>query len=146
MLQIVLGVIAVFLFGLAVRLALIGRAKWDRRLIAMLGSALGLGLIASGRVVSGLVVGAIAALFALAPEARYTPPKPRKRQQDPEVAKARQTLGVGAGATEADIRAAYRQRIATAHPDQGGTSEAVAKLTAARDLLLQRLKRRASTN
>jgi hypothetical protein len=48
-------------------------------------------------------------------------------------------LGLGPTATAEDIQAAWRRRVAAAHPDRGGSEEAVARLTAARDLLLQRL-------
>lgn len=53
-------------------------------------------------------------------------------------AEARALLGVGPEATSAEIRAAYRAKMATAHPDRGGTHERAARLTAARDRLLKR--------
>ena len=53
-------------------------------------------------------------------------------------ARARQVLGVAADADEAAIQAAYRARMRTAHPDQGGKNEAAAQLNAARDVLLKR--------
>jgi hypothetical protein len=51
---------------------------------------------------------------------------------------ARILLGVTANATAAEIRAAYRAKIAAAHPDQGGDKALAARLNAARDLLLKR--------
>jgi hypothetical protein len=51
---------------------------------------------------------------------------------------ARAILGVRLGATEQEIRTAFRQRIARAHPDRGGSNEEAARLTAARDALLRR--------
>lgn len=57
---------------------------------------------------------------------------------DPADAAARAVLGVGANASVEDIRAAYRAKMARAHPDRGGSHEAAAKLTAARDRLLRR--------
>lgn len=51
---------------------------------------------------------------------------------------ARRVLGVGATATAAEIRNAYRMRIAAAHPDRGGTHDEAARLTAARDRLLKK--------
>jgi hypothetical protein len=51
---------------------------------------------------------------------------------------ARTLLGVGVGATAAEIRAAYRAKMAQAHPDRGGSHDRAARLTAARDLLLRR--------
>ncbi len=50
---------------------------------------------------------------------------------------ARATLGVGLGATRAEIESAYRRLIRRAHPDQGGTSGLAAQLNAARDRLLK---------
>ncbi|HVK82202.1 MAG TPA: DnaJ domain-containing protein [Verrucomicrobiae bacterium] len=54
-------------------------------------------------------------------------------------AEARSILGVGARATESDIRAAYRAKMRRAHPDHGGAHNEAARLTAARDRLLKKL-------
>ena len=54
-----------------------------------------------------------------------------------ELAAARTLLGVGAGADEAEIRAAHRRLVASAHPDHGGSDEETGRLNAARDLLLR---------
>lgn len=53
-------------------------------------------------------------------------------------AEARCILGLGQNATAAEIRAAYRAKMATAHPDRGGSHDQAARLTAARDRLLKR--------
>lgn len=53
-------------------------------------------------------------------------------------AEARSILGVGADATEAEIKAAYSRLMRMAHPDKGGTSGLAAQLNAARDRLLKR--------
>ena len=53
-----------------------------------------------------------------------------------DVARARALLGVGAGAGEAEIRAAHRRLVTDAHPDHGGSDEETGRLNAARDLLL----------
>jgi hypothetical protein len=53
------------------------------------------------------------------------------------VAEARMLLGVRAGATAQEIRAAHRAKIAQAHPDRGGSTDEAARLNAARDLLLR---------
>lgn len=45
-------------------------------------------------------------------------------------------LGVRPNATEAEVRAAWRTRIADAHPDHGGTEAAAAEINAARDAML----------
>lgn len=50
-------------------------------------------------------------------------------------------LGVARTATPAQIEAAYRERAKTAHPDTGGSAEAMAALTRARD---EALRERAS--
>ncbi|MBV8973382.1 MAG: molecular chaperone DnaJ [Sphingomonadaceae bacterium] len=54
-----------------------------------------------------------------------------------DVAAARALLGVDAAADAAAIRTAWRQAIADAHPDRGGSTDLAARLTAARDLLLR---------
>ena len=58
------------------------------------------------------------------------------------VAAAQVLLGVASDADADTVHAAWRRRLTTAHPDAGGTSDAVQRLTAARDLLLARLDRR----
>ena len=60
----------------------------------------------------------------------------RSRAATPEIAAACNLLGVVPGASSADIIAAHRRQIAAAHPDRGGSAEAVHALDAARDLLL----------
>jgi DnaJ family protein C protein 19 len=57
---------------------------------------------------------------------------------DPADGEARSILGVGEKATAAEIRAAYRTRMAQAHPDRGGSHNEAARLTAARDRLLKK--------
>lgn len=56
----------------------------------------------------------------------------------PELREARRVLGVGPSANAGEIRRAYRDQMTRAHPDRGGSHEAAARLTAARDLLLKR--------
>lgn len=56
---------------------------------------------------------------------------------DPE-AGALALLGLPPGAGAESIQAAWRSRMAFAHPDVGGSVEAAQKLTEARDLLLAR--------
>ncbi|MBI1188000.1 MAG: DnaJ domain-containing protein [Alphaproteobacteria bacterium] len=63
------------------------------------------------------------------------PPKKGSAMSD---AQARAILGVHPGASEADIRSAYRRKMARAHPDLGGSTEEAAQLSAARDALLRR--------
>ncbi len=53
---------------------------------------------------------------------------------------ARVILGVGENATAAEIRSAYRSKMAQAHPDRGGSHNEAARLTAARDRLLRKTR------
>ena len=53
-------------------------------------------------------------------------------------AEARSILGVGAEASDEEIRAAYSRLMRMAHPDKGGTSGLAAQLNAARDRLLKK--------
>lgn len=49
-----------------------------------------------------------------------------------------QVLGVGSDASASEINAAWRDRARTAHPDQGGSNAAMARVNAARDAGLVR--------
>jgi DnaJ family protein C protein 19 len=57
-------------------------------------------------------------------------------------AEARKLLGVGEGASADDIRAAHRQLIARVHPDAGGSAGLATQVNAARDALIDELKRK----
>lgn len=48
-----------------------------------------------------------------------------------------ETLGIGRDATKAQIETAYRARAKAAHPDAGGSADAMAALNAARDQALK---------
>lgn len=50
-------------------------------------------------------------------------------------------LGVAPDATEAEIRAAYRQRAKTAHPDTGGSREAFDRISLAHEVLTDATRR-----
>ena len=52
-------------------------------------------------------------------------------------AEARAVLGVPPGASEDDIRRAWKRAMTRAHPDQGGTEGLAARVNAARDRLLR---------
>jgi DnaJ family protein C protein 19 len=54
----------------------------------------------------------------------------------PDEAEALALLGLEKGASEAQIRAAYRLKISEVHPDRGGDEELARRLNAARDILL----------
>jgi hypothetical protein len=91
-----------------------------------------------GRLLLGIALGVGAAVYYL----WTNRPMPRVRSSVSGGAmsdsQARAILGVAPGASETEIRAAFRQRIARAHPDRGGSNEEAARLTAARDILLKR--------
>ena len=55
--------------------------------------------------------------------------------RDPERG-ALDVLGLEAGATPDDIRAAHRRLLHTVHPDRGGSAELTRQVNAARDILL----------
>ncbi len=76
--------------------------------------------------------------------ARFFPPPGTTPGTDPPRARptgmtrdeALQILGLKPGATDADIKAAHRRLMATAHPDHGGSDWIAARLNQARDVLL----------
>ncbi|KAB7644055.1 molecular chaperone DnaJ [Polymorphobacter fuscus] len=84
-------------------------------------------MLEGGKIVPALVAAAVAWGWW-----RYN------RPADPAIA-ARHTLGVGENADAAIIQAAWRARMAAAHPDAGGSDAAAQAVTEARDLLLARL-------
>ena len=53
-------------------------------------------------------------------------------------AQAHEVLGLKAGATEEEIRAAYNRLMKRVHPDRGGSDFFAKQLNAARDVLLGR--------
>jgi len=55
---------------------------------------------------------------------------------------ARRLLGVGEAATAEEVRDAHRRLIAKVHPDAGGSAELATRVNAARDALLNEIKRR----
>jgi hypothetical protein len=92
-------------------------------------------------------VGAAAGLLALSiflwiawPRlaALLRPSPPLSPYDTPEDSAARALLGVGLHATADEIRRAYREKMARAHPDRGGAHNEAARLTAARDRLLKK--------
>jgi len=63
---------------------------------------------------------------------------PARYDQCPECDRLspRAVLGVGMDASAEEIRAAAREKIKAAHPDQGGSTEAFTRVKEARDRLL----------
>lgn len=65
---------------------------------------------------------------------------PAARKATP-LADARRVLGVDARAGEAEIRAAHRRLMSELHPDRGGSEPQARRVNAARDTLLDKLRR-----
>lgn len=64
--------------------------------------------------------------------------RPAPSAQDAAFRKAAGLLGVSIDADAEAVRQAFRQKLAAAHPDRGGTDAQARQLIAARDLLLNR--------
>lgn len=134
-----IGVAAIFALLFILR---IGGAQ--RRYVARHAGAIGLGIFAVYALAraqfyfaAALTLAAIGVWFW--GEGRSRADARMKAAAGPmDEAQARALLGVGPNATPAEIRAAYREKMKTAHPDQGGSTQAAARLNAARALLLQR--------
>jgi DnaJ homolog subfamily C member 19 len=130
------------LFLLALAFVALGSLRWaiarprPRWLAPALAAAVVLAL--------GWRFGAVAILAgALAFAALWYLPAPGVRPPvDMDEVAARALLGVPAGATSAEIRAAHRRLIVAAHPDRGGAKDEAARLNAARDILLRKLRGR----
>ena len=132
----------IFALLLGVRVGGARRAALMQRWPALLFAGAALLLGARGAVQPALLCAALAVLFW-----QFWPRVGRLfRRPSPAIdladAEARRLLGVSSGATEAEIRRAYREKMRSAHPDQGGTTAEAARLTASRDLLLRGLRRR----
>lgn len=131
-LLVLLGLFAVLLLF---RVSAARRAELLARWPGVVLAVAALVALARGQVWFGLGLGLAAAIaWVMTPRRPLAP----QQAQDPETAAARTILGVGANATESEIRAAYRAKMARAHPDRGGSHAEAARLTAARDRLLKR--------
>lgn len=95
---------------------------------------LGFKLLLGGKLLLAALAGVAALLAWWQPRRRAVPPLLGE-------AEARAVLGIGADAGADEIRAAHRRLIARVHPDAGGSDALAARVTAARDLLLERLAR-----
>jgi DnaJ-domain-containing protein 1 len=127
----------VFLALFALRLVVARRDELVRRWPALVLGGAAVFAVARGMVLAAGVL-AVLALVAW----RYGPRFFSQPRSSDAIAAARAELGVGPNATESDIRRAYRERMASAHPDRGGAHGPAARLTAARDLLLRELGKR----
>ena len=87
-----------------------------------------------GPALAMAVIG-VASMFAA--RSRRGSGAPRSTSNALSIDEARSLLGVGAAATEKEIRAAYTRLMRSVHPDRGGTSGLAAQLNAARDRLLK---------
>jgi len=116
------------------------RAQWLARWPAVAFAAAAIFALTRGgwELAAGLGALAVASWF-VAPTL-LAPRAPTPAAEPPADAEARAILGLGANPSEAEIRRAYRAKIAKAHPDQGGKHADAARLTAARDRLLRRTR------
>jgi hypothetical protein len=114
------------------------RAQWLSRWPAVVFAFAAIFELFRGGVQFAAVLGGLAALSWFVAPALLAPRPSRPAADDPADAQARAILGVPAGASEADIRRAYRTKMAKAHPDQGGKHADAARLTGARDRLLRK--------
>lgn len=59
-----------------------------------------------------------------------------------DAGEARALLGLGPAASAEEVREAHRRLIQRVHPDAGGSAELATRVNAARDALLNEIKRR----
>ena len=88
-----------------------------------------------GQWLPAIALAAVGLWLAGAARQPGAPPAPASRMSADE---ARRILGVGEGATRAEIQAAYTRLMRSVHPDKGGTAGLAAQLNAARDRLLSK--------
>ena len=141
MLPVLLVITLIFGVLFLTRLGGIHRAELMRRWPTVALAAAALFFLMRGLVSPAITLGALAALgWVLWPHiGRWTQPVPAQPpQHTPEDLAARRLLGVGPNASADEIRAAYRMKMASAHPDRGGSHNEAARLTAARDRLLKK--------
>jgi DnaJ-domain-containing protein 1 len=131
--------VAAFLALALMRLGATYRRQIMARWPAFVFAAAAILAIWRGAVEPALALAALAAAAWLA-SPMLLARKPQAGLERPADAEARAILGVGLAASPDDIRNAYRRKMADAHPDRGGSHDAAARLTAARDALLKRTR------
>lgn len=127
-----------FAFLFLVRLGGARRDLLSHRWVSVLLALVGAFALARGALRPAIFLGVLAALAWFVLPVLLRPSASAHETGDPRDSEARRILGVRAGASEAEIRAAYRRKMARAHPDRGGAHNDAARLTEARDRLLKR--------
>lgn len=138
---VLLGLTLVFGVLFFTRLGGVYRAELKRRWLSVLFAAAAFLCLLRGVIGPAIAFASLSALtWVMWPQIElWRQPKPASPQEDtPEDFAARRLLGVGPNATPAEIRGAYRSKMAQAHPDRGGSHNEAARLTAARDRLLRK--------
>lgn len=92
----------------------------------------GLAIMVRGLVMAGAITTGVGIFLSLVARRVPLPFGPMTADE------ARRVLGVDIDASEAEIQAAYRARMRTAHPDQGGDAAEAARLNTARDKLIKK--------
>lgn len=143
MLPALLALTALFLLLFVGRVGMARRAELLRRWPAGVLALAAIVLLLRGQIWGAIVCTSIAVTaWTVWPSLEQSMrQKPKIRPvDDPEDSAARALLGVTPTANAAEIRSAYRTKMAVAHPDRGGKHAEAARLTAARDRLLRKLK------
>ena len=141
MVLVLLGVTLIFGVLFFTRLGGVYRAELKRRWPSVLLAGAAFLCLLRGLIGPAITFASLAALaWVMWPQIeRWRQPSPASPQEDtPEDFAARRLLGVGPNATHAEIRGAYRAKMAQSHPDRGGSHNEAARLTAARDRLLKK--------
>ncbi|QMW23903.1 J domain-containing protein [Sandaracinobacteroides saxicola] len=130
-----MGAFALLLAAGALVLALTGRLKRDgwRWVGGALGALLTGELFVKGQFIPAALVAVLTAWWVWRDGLR------RKVATLPmDEMEARNILGVGPFAADAEIIAAHRRLISGVHPDRGGSAELARRVNAARDRLLRK--------
>ena len=85
-----------------------------------------------------LIIAALAVLVWWMVTGRW-PWQPKLTRRQRQLERARRLLQLPANAGRADIQAAHRRLMATAHPDRGGNATMATRANEARDILLAAL-------